>query len=430
MKPNSLRASRSSLLAAFILATGCSAPSGTPDAGDAAHVPDGTPGMDAAPDVPSPDASDAEASVPGPSQPRPGCNPDLGIECDGDWEGRCTPGCAAGECCSPQNGAFRCMPRDADGFCPAADLWFDPTRANVNFEWRYFAANSCVVQERCVNGTGWRRLLKFDTWTPNTGTADMYLGRPSNSNPYFEFSSCHRHYHFNTYADYQLLSTADGGVMATGHKQAFCLEDFYLYPMPPEMMREQGAHYNCSNQGIQRGWQDVYGQYLDCQWVDITDVPAGEYTLRVALNTDRILAETDYSNNVGIVPVTIPPDETSQDPTQPCAAGAASTGLDRACGFHLAGPFTCTPGTAVRAGCSAACGTGSCTGDTVLRVCAGDAPCAVQDAIGWNDNSGCTSGDRCSRAQFNCPASGRYVVLWAAADESNAATTSCTVATR
>ena len=33
--------------------------------------------------------------------------------------------------------------------------------------------------------------------------------------------------------------------------------------------------YDCSNQGIQKGWSDLYGNALDCQWLDITGVPSG-----------------------------------------------------------------------------------------------------------------------------------------------------------
>ena len=40
----------------------------------------------------------------------------------------------------------------------------------------------------------------------------------------------------------------------------------------------------CSDQGIQAGWADVYGAHLDCQWIDVTDVPAGIYTLEIEVN--------------------------------------------------------------------------------------------------------------------------------------------------
>jgi hypothetical protein len=357
-----------------------------------------------------------------------GCHPDVGIECDGDWADRCTPGCPDTQCCSPQGGRFECVDRDAGGACPAANLWVDTTRIVDQYavEWQSFAADDCALVERCVSGSGWRRLLRFDTWTPNTGTADMFLGVPDMSSPYFEYSSCHDHYHFNTYAEYDLLNM-DGTVAAIGHKQAFCLLDFYRYPGTDG----SGAHYDCGNQGIQRDWQDVYDSGLDCQWVDVTDVAPGNYMLRIRINTLHILNETDYTDNEVIVPVVI---DAAMPPsvTNPCDGG--TTGAGRDCGWEVEGTHTCTPGAMVTAACSATCGLGSCDGDSILRVCAGTMPCSAAEAIGQNDDSGCGSrdcgeagGDCCSQEMFTCPAGGMYTVLVGAYEAGTAI--DCTVAT-
>src|SRR5687768_16051024 len=154
--------------------------------------------------------------------------------------------------------------------------------------------------EGCVDGTGERRLLRFTTQTANHGTADLPLGRPRDTS-FFSYSSCHHHYHFEAYANYRLLDAA-GGVAATGHKQAFCLMD--LIDLLGTCAR--GARYDCAFQGIQSGWADAYVRTLDCQWIDITGVPAGTYTLEVHVNPDRVIEELDYENNVARVPVTIP----------------------------------------------------------------------------------------------------------------------------
>ena len=60
------------------------------------------------------------------------------------------------------------------------------------------------------------------------------------------------------------------------------------------------------NQGLHVGWEDVYPNDIDCQWVDITGVPAGNYLLKVAINTAGYLPESDYTNDTATVPVTIP----------------------------------------------------------------------------------------------------------------------------
>lgn len=360
----------------------------------------------------------------GPPWTGPGCDPADGIECDGDWSGRCDPACDASECCSPQRGRFECVPRGADGSCPAANLWVDETRiegGQVAVEWRFFEDDDCAIAEGCVDAGGWRRLLRFATWTPNTGTADMYLGVPSTDAPYFVYSACHDHHHFEGYADYELRA-ADGTVAADGHKQAFCLLDFYRYPEEDE----RGIFYDCDNQGIQRDYQDVYDADLDCQWVDVTDVAPGEYTLHIELNTNRTLLESSYDDNVADVTVTIPEDAPG-DVTAPCSF--ERYGADRDCGWIREGAHDCNPGDVVTVSCSAACGAGACEGDTILRACAeaDDPGCTGRNALATNDDSGCSEDDYCSQIELVCPPGGRIVAFTGAYDTADTAS-SCTVA--
>lgn len=375
------------------------------------------------------DAAEMDAGFDGGWDAGPeGCDPGIGIECDGDWTDHCSPACDATECCSPQAGRFACVPRADDGSCPAADIWVDESRAALSVEWREFPTDDCAIAEGCVDGAGWRRLLKFATWTPNTGTADLYLGPPSDTVGYFEYSPCHDHYHFDSYARYELRA-ADGTVVASGHKQAFCLLDFYRYPGT----MSGGARYTCSNQGIQMGWQDVYGEHLDCQWVDVTAVAPGDYVLRIEVNFLHMLNESDYTNNLAEIPVTIPADMPAADVTVACPAGTPD-GTNRSCGLTREATHTCTPGAAVRVGCSATCAVGECTGDPFVRICepARDPGCEARYAIASNDDSGCgggscgRGGDCCPKADFTCPAGGEFTVFWGAYDPDDTAT--CTVA--
>ena len=81
--------------------------------------------------------------------------------------------------------------------------------------------------------------------------------------------------------------------MAHGHKASFCLEDS---DCEPGFMKV----YNCANkgdQGISVNCADNYKNTLDCQWIDITDVPYGNYSLRVYVNPLREVAESDWLNN-------------------------------------------------------------------------------------------------------------------------------------
>lgn len=181
------------------------------------------------------------------------------------------------------------------------DLTIDAKRLESSYDikTRVFKSDDCAVDEGCVGGSGKRKLLRFDVATPNIGDADLVLGSPIN-NPLFVYSPCHKHYHLIGYALYELLDNA-GTTLITGRKQAFCLEDFAIYDP-----NAGPAKFDCSYQGITVGWQDIYGKYLDCQWLDITDLAPGKYTLRVTINPEKIVTESSYDNNVAAVPVNIP----------------------------------------------------------------------------------------------------------------------------
>lgn len=85
-----------------------------------------------------------------------------------------------------------------------------------------------------------------------------------------------------------------------GLKQAFCWLD------SARISGSLPGKFNCSNQGITAGWSDIYGRGLDCQWVDITGLAAGNYQLRVSVNdSTTLVTESDYSNNVSAIRVRI-----------------------------------------------------------------------------------------------------------------------------
>jgi hypothetical protein len=179
------------------------------------------------------------------------------------------------------------------------DLTIDASRlaASVDLVTRHFKRTNCAVVEGCA-ATGTRRLLRFDTATPNFGTADLVLGDPAANPELYEFSSCHKHYHLRSYTSYALYDAA--GQIVTGRKQAFCLIDVVQY------WSGYPRHYsNCTNQGLSVGWADVYPKSLDCQWLDVSGVRTGSYVLEVTVDPDNLIAETDESNNVARIPVTI-----------------------------------------------------------------------------------------------------------------------------
>src|SRR6185503_15948730 len=255
--------------------------------------------------------------------------------------------------------------------------------------------------------------LRFETFTSNIGSADFTAGRPADHPELFQFSACHQHYHFDGYADYRLLDQG-GREAGRGNKQAFCLEDTEQTSSGSGV--RSNAFFTCSEQGISRGWGDSYSAGLDCQWIDITDVPSGTYTLQISINPARRIAESSYANNVVGVTVTVPDDRLT-DPTAACPTPTAGP---RDCGWTVVGSFGCRAGTRMRAACGATCDLGSCDGDPMLRVCAGDGPCVSREALAFNDD-GCPR-SFCPLTEFVCPSSSRYTLMTAPYRSTSSAT--------
>lgn len=249
------------------------------------------------------------------------CSPGVGALCDPDDP---EPACGSELACCAQgpvfDGVYRCeqpvpaladQPPSAPGDpltgplgCNAPDLTVVDWDLSVYTQNIWVAPDACTVYEGCVDGVGWRRVLRFDTKTVNIGSRDLILGVPANHPDLYTYSPCHAHHHFDNYARYTLL--ADDEQVAAGHKQAFCLVDWEPWSWPDA---GEEPFYTCFNQGLSLGWSDTYAASLDCQWIDVTDVAPGQYTLRMEVNLPPTstahspLVERRYDNNVLEIPV-------------------------------------------------------------------------------------------------------------------------------
>lgn len=303
---------------------------------------------------------------------------------------------------------------------PDLAIHLDRARIDLALGSREFEAGACELDpdEACIGAPGTRRLLWFSVETPNLGTGDVILGQPNPDNPQFSFSQCHQHFHFEGYADYELLD-AEGDTVAVGRKQAFCLVDTNRFVDEPGVATD--SRYSCLFQGIQRGWSDVYGSQLPCQFLDVTGVAPGAYVLRVEINRDRALGELDYTNNAIELPVDLG-DPDLATPTEACDPdldARAADSLNRECGWQSAMTASCTPGALFRVGCNQSCGDfslGRCSGDPMLRVCdatRADGNCSHPSAIASGDDA-CQSS--CPlETDIVCPASGQVEILLAPA---------------
>ncbi|XP_060824784.1 lysyl oxidase homolog 3A isoform X3 [Bombus pascuorum] len=188
------------------------------------------------------------------------------------------------------------------------DLVFDHIELmrTAHLEDRQLYWLQCAMEENCVasqaykvqkESESWhletRRLLRFTARILNAGIADF---RPSVPKHLWEWHMCHMHYHsMEVFATFDVLDL-NGTRLAEGHKASFCLEDNQCLPgVEPR--------YKCANygdQGISVNCSDIYKHNIDCQWVDITELPTGEYIFKVAVNPEFKVGEMSFDNNAAI----------------------------------------------------------------------------------------------------------------------------------
>jgi hypothetical protein len=207
-----------------------------------------------------------------------------------------------------------------------------------------FSATLCSVIEGDVQ-PGDHRVLRFTVTTPNIGDADVFIGDPlthvdpngdgnyGDSDGLYEFATCHNHFHFRHYATYELVSATDGTVWRAA-KRGFCMIDVTPWQsdggVTSWVYRSCGTQTRSGFQGISVGYGDTYSKWLGGQYfvLDGGDgqppVQPGDYYIRITVNPPftaapgepcphldpagscHQLLESNYSNNVAQVLITIP----------------------------------------------------------------------------------------------------------------------------
>lgn len=181
-----------------------------------------------------------------------------------------------------------------DPDCPfAPDLMIDQGAILGSLDLDQVTTDNCYVQEGCVTGYGLRDIIRFTTHIRNIGEMDYYIGTPQQGTQ-FVFDPCHQHWHYVGYAEY-LLFDMQGNSIPVGFKNGFCVLDL-------ECSGGGSAQYGCENMGISAGCGDIYDSGLPCQWIDITDVDTGKYTMVVRVNWDQSpdalgRVESTFENN-------------------------------------------------------------------------------------------------------------------------------------
>ena len=139
------------------------------------------------------------------------------------------------------------------------------------------STDPCLIEEGCLHGYGQRDIIRFTTRIANIGELDYYIGEPDTDNTQFTWDNCHNHFHYDGYAEYVLFSE-EGEEIPIGFKNGFCVIDLGCTTGSPQ--------YGCGNMGITAGCHDTYSSGLECQWIDVTDVPDGRYVFVTRVNWD------------------------------------------------------------------------------------------------------------------------------------------------
>lgn len=391
---------------------------------------------------PDPDVGCGNEAEPCCTEGAPACGASL--RCDAA-AGRCVEAehrycvsneqCEAGRSCCISGLIGSCVEAGPGLACPQADLQVEvsPEALGLSLETRVVDPefDACAIEKGCVGAAGERRLLHFSAAVRNAGDADLLFGS-SSAAPHLE-AACDGQPYFADFLTYSLVD-AQGGVQASGRQQARC-----------DTQAGYASGFDCQFNAIEQGAAQVYsarpwrvaddvaerarradfieGQFsapLDdvCQWIDVTDVPAGDYLLRIQVNEGGVLAEARSDNNRVDVRVTLP---AQGDPTRACPGNDAAWLLGyaegRECGWVAVGPaVSCTPGTIVTPACA------TCSGAPLLRACEGLRACTALEALGTSYSFQLEDGG-CPGLEFLCPASGAYTVYGTASGRSDVALT-------
>ncbi|HEY8076549.1 MAG TPA: lysyl oxidase family protein [Labilithrix sp.] len=337
--------------------------------------------------------------------------------------------------------SVRSGPITIDPKTNGADLLPEAAEFRVNrVTYRYIAPNDCAIQEKCVGGTGWRKLLQFSTADRNTGTTALNIGYVDYFNQdggsslsqhnVFEYSACHKHYHFTHYGTFSF-----GGNESTTSKRGFCLQSTNRLSNN-EFSPLHNPYPDCHVQGVEVGWVDEYKAGLPCQWLDVTSLGPVTGDLKFDSNPDGFLCEGTpvldangnqtwkpsgftapenglpqdmpvcnyvpkwHDNNVDAYSVSLP---TNGDGyvTKPCDRG--QIGPLRNCGMTNdtpKKPASCTPGAKTTVHCTLPVG----AAPQVVRVCEASRALGAGVACTFQDALANTSVDsKGADVTFNCP---------------------------
>jgi hypothetical protein len=137
-----------------------------------------------------------------------------------------------------------------------------------------------------------------------TGTPGVIASHPTNARMYFGGDG-HNHWHVRDLEQYVLEGANTGRLY--GEKHGFCFWDNYRYNTTL-VGYPANAVYTGSNScvtradrtvlmGLSIGWGDIYPSTIVDQYINISSLPAGEYTVTATADWANWFTESDETNN-------------------------------------------------------------------------------------------------------------------------------------
>jgi hypothetical protein len=137
---------------------------------------------------------------------------------------------------------------------------------------------------------------------------DSQMTRPNMGQLIYEEypdSLSHRHWHYKAFVRYQLRATSAGlPIVRPDNKAGFCLADPIYAPDFCGSLKPEALSVD---EGLGPGTTDYYNPNLEGQYIDITDVPPGDYWLLHWVNSGKEICESDYANNAAAVKIALWP---------------------------------------------------------------------------------------------------------------------------
>ena len=123
----------------------------------------------------------------------------------------------------------------------------------------------------------------------------------------FEAEDGHDHWHLKNAARYSLWNDDMTAEVTPGMKVGFCLIDSQRREThgPGSRVYDTNDNNFCGQEepalaslyeGVSAGWRDIYDWTLAFQWVDVSDVPPGEYNLRADIDPEDVVRESNEVN--------------------------------------------------------------------------------------------------------------------------------------